>query len=221
MNTLPSIRVACVEDDPHFQALLRKILTPERGFDLLGVFENAEQAVASILHSRPDVVLLDMKLPGKTGIECLGMLESRMPATAFVMLTGDDTPQQVFAALKAGACGYVLKTASTEHLLEAVRAAAIGGGPLSPAISRLVISAFQTKAVKVPPLMPGITHRENELLALFVKGMSAKEAAYEMGISYETVRDYLKTIYHKLKVRSRTEAVLKYVRNQQGPALAF
>lgn len=221
MNTQPSIRVACVEDDPQFQALLRKILIPERGFELLAVFDNAEQAVASILDSRPDVVLLDMKLPGKTGIECLGMLESHMPATAFVMLTGDDTPQQVFAALKAGACGYVLKSVPTEHLLEAVRAAALGGGPLSPAISRMVISTFQTRSAAAQPRIPGITQRENELLGLFVKGLSAKEAAYEMGISYETVRDYLKTIYHKLKVRSRTEAVLKYVRNQQGPALAF
>ena len=208
----PFIRVSCVEDDPHFQALLKKILVPERGFELLDLFNNSEQAVASILDSRPDVVLLDLKLPGKTGIECLGMLESHMPATAFVMLTGDDTPKQVFAALKAGAI---------EHLLEAVRAAAVGGGPLSPAISRVVISAFQTRATAVRPRIPGITHRENELLSLFVKGLSAKEAAYEMGISYETVRDYLKTIYQKLKVRSRTEAVLKYVRNQQGPALAF
>ena len=222
MNTpRPSIRVACVEDDPHFQALLKKILVQERGFELQDVFNNVEQAVPAILAARPDVVLLDMKLPGRNGIECLGILESHMPATAFVMLTGDDTPQQVFAALKAGACGYVLKTAPPEHLLEAVRAAAIGGGPMSPAISRVVISAFQTKATAAPPRIPGITHRENELLGLFVKGMSAKEAAYEMGISYETVRDYLKTIYQKLKVRSRTEAVLKFVRNQQGPALAF
>jgi len=221
MNTPPSIRVACVEDDPLFQALLKKILVPERGFELLHVFNNVEQAVPALLESRPAVVLLDMKLPGRTGIECLGILESHMPATAFVMLTGDDTPQQVFAALKAGACGYVLKTAPTEHLLEAVRAASMGGGPLSPAISRVVIAAFQTKATAVQPRIPGITHRENQLLGLFVKGLSAKEAAFEMGISYETVRDYLKTIYQKLKVRSRTEAVLKYVRNQQGPALAF
>jgi DNA-binding NarL/FixJ family response regulator len=217
----PSIRVSCVEDDPLFQILLRKILLPEQGFELLNVFANVETAVPALLESRPDVVLLDMKLPGRTGIECLAILESHMPATAFVMLTGDDTPQQVFAALKAGACGYVLKTAPPEHLAEAVRAAAMGGGPLSPAISRVVISAFQTKSAAAKPRIPGITQRENELLGLFVKGMSAKEAAYEMGISYETVRDYLKTIYQKLKVRSRTEAVLKYVRNQQGPALAF
>lgn len=217
----PSIRVACVEDDPLFQILLKKILVSDRGFDLLHVFNNVEQAVPGLLESRPDVVLLDMKLPGRTGIDCLCILESHMPATAFVMLTGDDTPQQVFGALKAGACGYVLKTAPPEHLLEAVRAAAIGGGPLSPAISRLVISAFQTKAASAPARIPGITQRENQLLGLFVKGLSAKEAAYEMGISYETVRDYLKTIYQKLKVRSRTEAVLKYVRNQQGPVLAF
>lgn len=220
-NPPPSIRVACVEDDLLFQALLKKILLPDRGFDLLAVFNNVEQAVPALLESRPDVVLLDMKLPGRTGIECLRILESHMPATAFVMLTGDDAPNQVFAALKAGACGYVLKTAPPEHLLEAVRAAAIGGGPLSPAISRVVISAFQTRSAAVAPRIPGITHRENQLLGLFVKGMSAKEAAYEMGISYETVRDYLKTIYQKLNVRSRTEAVLKYVRNQQGPALAF
>lgn len=222
MRTQPtSIRVSCVEDDLLFQSLLKKILVTERGFDLLHVFHNVEQAVPTLLESRPDVVLLDMKLPGRTGIECLGILESHMPSTAFVMLTGDDTPQQIFAALKAGACGYVLKTVPPEHLLEAVRAAAIGGGPLSPTISRVVISAFQTKTNATPPRIPGITHRENQLLGLFVKGMSAKEAAYEMGISYETVRDYLKTIYQKLKVRSRTEAVLKYVRNQQGPALAF
>lgn len=221
MNTsYPSIRVTCVEDDPLFQSLLKKILLPELGFDLLAVFNDVERAVPALLESRPDVVLLDMQLPGRNGIECLGILESHMPATAFVMLTSDDTPQQVFAALKAGACGYLLKTASPEYLLEAVRAAAMGGGPLSPAISRMVISTFQTKSVAQPSI-PGITPRENELLGLFVKGMSAKEAAYEMGISYETVRDYLKTIYHKLQVRSRTEAVLKFVRNQQGPALAF
>lgn len=222
MNTpRPLIRVACVEDDPLFQALLKKVLIPEKGFDLVDVFNNAEQAVASIMDTRPDVVLLDLKLPGKTGIDCLHMVESHMPATAFVMLTGDDTPHQVFAALKAGACGYVLKTAPLEHLLEAVRTAALGGSPLSPTISRVVISAFQTKLAAPPARIPGITHRENELLGLFVKGLSAKEAAFEMGISYETVRDYLKTIYQKLKVRSRTEAVLKYVKNQQGPVLAF
>lgn len=220
-NSSPLIRVSCVEDDPLFQALLKKILLPEKGFQLLNVFYNAEQAAASIMETRPDVVLLDLKLPGKTGIDCLNMLESHMPATAFVMLTGDDTPQQVFAALKAGACGYVLKTAPLEHLLEAVRSAALGGSPLSPSISRVVISAFQTKPAAAHPRIPGITQREDELLALFVKGLSAKEAAFEMGISYETVRDYLKTIYQKLKVRSRTEAVLKYLRNQQGPVLAF
>ncbi|MBB5032229.1 response regulator [Prosthecobacter vanneervenii] len=222
MNTSrPFIRVACVEDDPLFQALLKKVLVPQKGFDLVNVFNNAEQALATIMETRPDVVLLDLKLPGKTGIDFLHMVESHMPATAFVMLTGDDTPQQVFAALKAGACGYVLKTAPLDHLLEAVRTAAVGGSPLSPTISRVVISAFQTKLSAQPPRIPGITHRENELLSLFVKGLSAKEAAYEMGISYETVRDYLKTIYQKLKVRSRTEAVLKYVKNQQGPVLAF
>jgi len=222
MNTSrPFIRVACVVDDPLFQALLKKVLINEKGFDLVNVFNNAEQALATIMETRPDVVLLDLKLPGKTGIDFLHMVESHMPATAFVMLTGDDTPQQVFAALKAGACGYVLKTAPLDHLLEAVRTAALGGSPLSPSISRVVISAFQTKLSASPPRIPGITHRENELLGLFVKGLSAKEAAYEMGISYETVRDYLKTIYQKLKVRSRTEAVLKYVKNQQGPVLAF
>ena len=178
----PFIRVSCVEDDPHFQALLKKILVPERGFELLDLFNNSEQAVASILDSRPDVVLLDLKLPGKTGIECLGMLESHMPATAFVMLTGDDTPKQVFAALKAGACGYVLKTAPIEHLLEAVRAAAVGGGPLSPAISRVVISAFQTRATAVRPRIPGITHRENELLSLFVNIIGVDQNFADVGL---------------------------------------
>ena len=214
----PAIRVACVEDDPLFQVLLKKLLVPERGFDLLGVYKNAEQAMSPLLESKPEVVLLDVGLPGWTGIDCLCVLGLNMPTTAFVMLTGENAPQQVFAALKAGACGYMLKTAPTEHLLDGVRAASSGGGPLSPEISRMVISSFHEKTTAGRVRVPGITPREAELLNLFVQGMSAKEAAFEMKISYETVRDYLKTIYQKLNARSRTEAVLKFMQLQQKAA---
>jgi DNA-binding NarL/FixJ family response regulator len=213
-----AIRVACVEDDPLFQILLKKLLVPERGFDLLGVYKNVEQAMSPLMEARPQVVLLDVGLPGWSGIDCLCVLGGNMPATAFVMLTGESAPKQVFAALKAGACGYMLKTAPTEHLLDGVRAASAGGGPLSPEISRLVIASFHEKISTGKVRVPGITPREAELLNLFVQGMSAKEAAYEMKISYETVRDYLKTIYQKLEVRSKTEAVLKFMELQRAAA---
>ena len=213
-----AIRVACVEDDHAYRTLLEKLLAPERGFDLTGMFKNAEQAVWPLLQEQPDVVLLDVGLPGWTGIDCLRALGLNMPSTAFVILTGHDAPQHVFAALKAGACGYLLKTSPAEHLLEGVRSASRGGGPLSPEISRLVISSFHEKSFESRKRVPGITPRESELLNLLMQGFSAKEAAHEMRISYETVRDYLKTIYQKLNVRSRTEAVLKYIELQKTSA---
>ena len=213
-----SIRVACVEDDPLFRVLLEKLLVPERGFDLLGVFKSAEQAVWPLLETRPDVVLLDLGLPGWTGIDCLHALGSNMPTTAFVILSGHDTPQHVFAALKAGASGYLLKTAPTELLLEGLRSASCGGGPLSPEISHMVISSFHVKTSDRRKQVPGVSKRESELLNLLIQGFSAKEAAYEMNISYETVRDYSKSIYQKLNVRSRTEAVLKCIELQKNSA---
>jgi len=214
-----SIRVACVEDDQSYRTLLEKLLAPERGFDLMGMFKSAEQAVRPLLKEQPDVVLLDVGLPGGwTGIDCLRALGWNMPSTAFVILTGHDAPQHVFAALKAGACGYLLKSAPVEHLLEGVRSASRGGGPLSPEISRLVISSFYEKSIGGRKRVPGITPRESELLNLLMQGFSAKEAAHEMKISYETVRDYLKTIYQKLDVRSRTEAMLKYIELQKTAA---
>jgi DNA-binding NarL/FixJ family response regulator len=213
-----AIRVACVEDDPLFQVLLGKLLVPEQGFHLLGVFNNAEEAMWPLLDTRPDVVLLDVGLPGWTGIDCLRVLGLNMPTTAFVILTGHNTPEHVYAALKAGASGYLLKTAPTEHLLEGVRSASSGGGPLSPEISRLVISSFHEKSSEGNKQVPGVTRRESELLNLLMQGYSAKEAAYEMDISYETVRDYLKSIYQKLNVHSRTEAMLKCIELQKTAA---
>lgn len=214
-----AIRVACVEDDPHFRTLLKKLFVAERGFDLLGVFQSAEQAMSPLLESKPDVVLLDVGLPGWTGIDCLCVLGENLPQTAFVMLTGHSEAQNVFAALKAGAAGYLLKTTPPELLMDNVRSASAGGGPLSPEISRMVISSFHERPSSGKTRIEGITPRETEMMTLLAQGMSTKEAAHEMGISYETVRDYLKTIYHKLKVRSRTEAVLKFVRMQQQAAL--
>lgn len=214
-----AIRVACVEDDPNFRSLLKKLFVAERGFELLGVFQSAEQAISPLLDARPDVVLLDVGLPGWTGIDCLCVLGSNLPQTAFVMLTGNAEAQNVFSSLKAGASGYLLKTTSPEQLMDNVRAASAGGGPLSPEVARMVVSSFHEKPATSKVRIDGITPRETEMMTLLAQGMSAKEAAHEMGISYETVRDYLKTIYQKLKVRSRTEAVLKFVRMQQQAAL--
>ena len=211
-----AIRVACVEDDPHFGFLLKKLLSPGHGFDLVGLFMDAEKAIRPLLETKPDVVLLDVGLPGWNGIECLNVLGGNMPNTAFVILTGNDSPHHVFSALKAGASGYILKNTPSELLLEGLRSASRGDGALSPEISRMVISYFHEKSAGDNLGVPGITPRESQLLGLLIQGFSAKEAAHEMHISYETVRDYLKTIYQKLNVRSRTEAIMKYLKLQKA-----
>jgi DNA-binding NarL/FixJ family response regulator len=213
------IRVACVEDDPGFRLLLSRILVPERGFDLVGMYKNAEQALSPLLEEMPELVLLDVDLPGWSGIDCLSALGSSLLETSFVMLTGHAEPQHVFSAFKAGARGYLLKTMPVEKMLESVRSAVAGDPSLGPEISRLLISSLQGTSQMGPVRIMGISPRESELLNLLSLGMVAKEAAHEMGISYETVRDYLKTVYRKLGVRSRTEAVLKYIQMRQNSSL--
>jgi DNA-binding NarL/FixJ family response regulator len=219
ISDLNVIRVACVEDDPGFRLLLSRLFVRERGFDLVGIYKNAEQAMSPILKEMPELVLLDVELPGWSGIDCLSALGSSLLQTAFVVLSGHSEPQHVYSAFKAGARGYLLKTMPVDKMLDSVRSAVAGDPSLSPEISRLLISSLQGKSQMGPVRIMGISPRESELLNLLSLGFVAKEAAHEMGISYETVRDYLKTVYQKLGVRSRTEAVLKYIQMRQNSAL--
>jgi DNA-binding NarL/FixJ family response regulator len=209
----PPLRIALIEDDRIMRSLLEKLIAKQADFILAGSWSTGESALAEAGALQPDVILVDLELPGISGEDCLLALSVMLPLSALVVLTVHDDADRVFPALRAGANGYLLKGTAPSELIAGLRAAHTGGSPLSPAVANLVIRAFQKAPVKVkPPVpLPSLTPRESQILALLAKGMAPKEAAAALHLSYETVRDYLKQIYQKLHVRSRTEAVLRYL----------
>lgn len=214
-SALKSLRVAVVEDDATLRLFMKKLIQkPVNGFEFVGAWETAEEAVKPIIESKPHVVVVDLELPKVSGMELIRQLSPRMSNTAFVVLTIHDDPDKVFAALRAGANGYLLKTAKPNEIATGIRQASEGGSPLSPDIARLLIKSFQEPVTLQKKEIPGLTPRESQILERLAQGMVPKEVGYDLGISYETVRDYLKAVYSKLHVRSRTEAVIKYLEHQ-------
>ena len=214
-TALKTLRVAVVEDDATLRLFMRKLIEkPGSGFEFVGAWETAEEAVKPIVESTPHVIVVDLELPKVSGMELIRQLSPRMSNTAFVVLTIHDDPAKVFAALRAGANGYLLKTAKPNEIAAGIRQASEGGSPLSPDIARLLIKSFQDPIVPQKKEIPGLTPRESQILERLAQGMVPKEVGYDLGISYETVRDYLKAVYSKLHVRSRTEAVIKYLEHQ-------
>lgn len=209
------LRVAVVEDDATLRLFLKKLIEkPTHGFEFVDAWESAEDAVKPLIDARPHVVVVDLELPKVSGMELIRQLSPRMPSTAFVVLTIHDDPEKVFAALRSGANGYLLKSAKPTEIAAGIRQASEGGAPLSQEIARLLIKSFQEPAVPEKKNIPGLTPRESQILEKLAQGMVPKEVAHDIGISYETVRDYLKAVYTKLHVRSRTEAVIKYLEHQ-------
>lgn len=204
--------VAVIEDDPTLRLFVQKLIEKkDSGFEAAGSWETAEDAVPELLQSKPDVVLVDLELPKTSGMELIKHLSPHLPNTAFVVLTVHDDPSKVFAALRAGANGYLLKGTKPSEIAAGIRQAAEGGAPLSGDIARLLIQSFQEPAKPERKKIPGLTPRETQILELLAEGKVPKEVGHDLGISYETVRDYLKSVYAKLHVRSRTEAVIKYL----------
>jgi DNA-binding NarL/FixJ family response regulator len=212
---LKTLRVAVVEDDATLRLFMKKLIQkPSNGFEFVGAWESAEEAVKPIIESKPHVIVVDLELPKVSGMELIRQLSPRLANTAFVVLTIHDNPDKVFTALRAGANGYLLKTAKPNEIAAGIRQASEGGSPLSPDIARLLIKSFQEPAAPQKKEIPGLTPRESQILERLAQGMVPKEVGYDLGISYETVRDYLKAVYAKLHVRSRTEAVIKYLEHQ-------
>jgi len=210
-------RVAVIEDDHIMRTLLEKLIRKQADLELCGAWGSGEEALGALHSLRPDVVVVDLELPGISGEDCIRALSAILPCTAFVVLTVHENPERVFGALQAGANGYLLKGASTEVIVSGIHAAHRGGAPLSPEIAGLVIRAFQNQSPKKASIpLPSLSPRERQILELLATGMTTKEAAAELNISYETVRDYLKQIYQKLHVRSRTEAVLRFLEAGDG-----
>jgi len=201
--------VAIIEDNAVMRRTFRQWI--EAAPDLRCVFScaTAEEALAELPGLKPDVVLMDIHLPGESGIGCTARLKEALPGVQVIMLTVYRNQELIFQALQAGACGYLLKRSSPEELLEAIAEVRSGGAPMTSEIARMVVEAFQKKPTSHTPA-EGLTNRESEILALLSEGLSNKEIADRVNISYDTVRAHLRHIYEKLHVRGRTEAVKRY-----------
>jgi DNA-binding NarL/FixJ family response regulator len=210
------IQVALVEDDPGVRANLAAMLDSSPGFQCQAAYPDGSSALRSIPGNRPDVVLMDINLPGMLGPECVRRLKSAAPSLPVLMLTVYDDSEQVFKSLMAGATGYLLKRTPKDKLLEAIREVNSGGAPMSRQIARRVVQYFQElkqlpEATRRTPEVETLTDREEQVLAHLAKGHAYKEIADLMRISFETVRTHVRSIYEKLQVHSRTEATLKYL----------
>jgi DNA-binding NarL/FixJ family response regulator len=212
------IRVALVEDDSRIRASLISLFELAEGYRCVNAFASAEEALASAVADIADVVLMDINLPGRSGIECVAELKRRNPALLVIMLTVYEDADKIFAALRAGASGYLLKRTPPAELLEAIRDVLNGGSPMSSLIARKVVASFQdagsARPAAAPPAavpLPSLTPREREILDALAKGLLYKEIAERLGIGATTVRTHLRSIYDKLQVQTRTEAVVRYL----------
>lgn len=204
------IRVSIVEDDARVRSGLVQLINISEGFQCVSHHANAEVALTDLPAAKPDVVLMDINLPGMSGIECVARLKARTPKTQVLMLTTYEEGDLIFESLRAGANGYLLKNMPPGELVHAVEQVHAGGSPMSMHIARKVVNYFQQ--IKQPSSeMQKLTKREQEILALLAKGFLYKEIADQLGISLSTVRAHLHTVYEKLHVQSRTEAVVKYL----------
>lgn len=205
-----SIRVSIVEDNTYVRQSLAVLLNGSDGFECVGTHRSAEQALEAIPGQQPDIVLMDINLPRLSGIECVRQLKARLPALKFLMLTMYEDSNLIFQSLGAGASGYLLKRTSPAKIMEAIQELQAGGAPMSSKIARIVVQHFQDRADPAPQTA-SLSPREREILILLAKGFRYKEIAEQLSISFDTVRAHLRNIYDKLQVRSRTEAVVKYL----------
>ena len=207
------IRVAIVEDDRPTREGLGILVGGTPGHSCVGTFGSVEEALRSIAGARPDVLLLDIDLPGMPGSEGVVFFKQTCPALEILMLTVHAEQEKVFESICNGACGYLLKETPPAKLLEAIDEAHHGGAPMSPEIARKVVTLFQKTG---PPekLDQQLTPQETRLLKLFAEGYKYRGAAERLNISVNTVRDHIRSIYDKLHVHSKSEAVSKALRNR-------
>jgi DNA-binding NarL/FixJ family response regulator len=205
------ITVSIVEDNDQLRGTLARVIGRAEGFQCLSHYGNAEEALKDLPHVRPEVVLMDINLPGMNGVDCVRELKRLMPQTQVMMLTVYEDTENIFNALAAGASGYMLKRTPRDDLVEAIREVHRGGSPMTTHIARKVVQSFQ-KPPSTPEATESLSPREAEVLDLLSQGLIYKEISDRLGISYETVHTYIRRIYEKLQVRTRTEAVAKFLR---------
>jgi DNA-binding NarL/FixJ family response regulator len=203
------ISICIIEDIPEIQQGLESIIANEPSFQLLKSFGNAEEAIEELPKLLPNIVIADINLPGKTGIQCIEEVKQSSPSIQFMMFTIYENNEQVFDALKAGACGYILKNTPPAKIIEFIKESHEGGSPMSAKIARQVISSLQTKTQKETADNELLTSREHEVLEWLSKGFQYKEIADKLGIATSTVKRHLRNVYEKLQVQNKIEAINK------------
>ena len=201
-----SIKICIVEDDALILKSLQQVLNNAEGFSVTGTFFSAEAALENLKEHHPDVVLLDIDLPGISGIDAIPKIKKLQPELNIVMLTVHDEAELVFSALRQGALGYLVKVSNSKYLLEGIREVYNGGAPMSPSIARQVIASFRPEKHSV------LSERETEVLQKLSNGTNNKQIADDLFVSTNTIKAHIKNIYKKLHVHSRAEAVSKGIK---------
>jgi DNA-binding NarL/FixJ family response regulator len=209
-----AIAVSIVEDDAQTRKIFANWINGASGFRLVGDWGDAEKALGALPGRKPNVVLMDINLPGISGVEAVKRLKPLLPETQFVMLTVYEDADHIYNALAAGATGYLLKQTPRAELLGAVEEVYRGGSPMTSNIARKVVQSF--KQVAAPSGQEELSHREQEVLDLLARGYLYKEIAERLNISVPTVNTYVRRMYEKLQVRSRAQAVAKYAHLSDG-----
>ena len=208
------IRIAVVEDDKYIRNDLAELIKSASNLELAGTYGDGPSALKGIPLSKPDVVIMDIKLPGVDGVECVHRLKMALPEIGFLMLTAHEDSELLFESLKAGAGGYLLKRTSARKLIESLRELYEGGAPMTPQIARQVVQ-FISSVSKTPKgsssELSQLTPGQKAALDELARGYSYKEIADHLNISVDGVRAYIRKIYEKLHVHSRTEAIIKYL----------
>lgn len=202
------ITVAIIEDDKFIRESLAEMLAEAGGFECSKTYSNCEDAIADLGFNKPDVILMDIELPGMSGIEGVKRIKAKFPKIDIVMLTVHEDLSMIFDALTAGASGYLDKGSTEEKILDSIREITEGGAPMSYKIAKLVVSSFQRKPES------NLTDRERDVLDQLCKGHSYKETASTLFITVGTVRHHIKNIYYKLQVHSKSEAVAKALKDR-------
>jgi len=219
-----AITISIVEDNDKLRGTLAKVIGRAEGFRFVSDYGSAEDALADLPKVKPEVVLMDINLPGMNGVECVRKLKAILPQTQVMMLTVYEDTENIFNALAAGANGYLLKRTPSKEIIDAIREVHRGGSPMTTHIARLVVQSFQkTAAAPAQPAagataptggggdLSELSEREQQVLDLLAQGLIYKEIADKLNIGYETVHTYIRRIYEKLQVRTRTEAVAKFL----------
>jgi len=206
-----NLRVSIVDDDEPISRILSDLIRETKNLEFVSAYQDTDSALEKLPLERPDVVLMDINMPKHTGIECVRLLKPELPATQFLMLTVYADSDHIFAALAAGATGYLLKGTRRPQLLAAIKQISVGGSPMSCAIARKVVQSFARTEVERPDLQV-LSPRERSVLELLSKGYLYKEIAEALNLKLMTVDSYVRRVYDKLQVNSRSQAIAKYLK---------